>query len=102
MPGLLLTFALSLLILGHSPPSTLANTEIINFAAGHLISVAPLPAHWTTLHADTNEIIVRDITPAPRHAPCKDDDAPGECPHDLWLALDLDHGDAWTPTTGLR
>ncbi|KAI9432073.1 hypothetical protein H4582DRAFT_1821597, partial [Lactarius indigo] len=22
--------------------------------------------------------------------------APGECPHDLWLALDLDHNGAWT------
>ncbi|KAH9164518.1 hypothetical protein EDB89DRAFT_414826 [Lactarius sanguifluus] len=97
MPGLVLTFALGLLILGHCPPQTLANTQIINFPAGNPVPVAPLPQNWTVLHAGTDEIFVWDITPAPSHAPCKDDGAPGECPHDLWFALDLDHGGAWTP-----
>ena len=46
MPGLILTFTLSLLILAHNPPPTLANTEIINFPAGHPTSVAPLPTNW--------------------------------------------------------
>ena len=46
MPGLVLTFALSLLFLGHCPTPTLANTEIINFAAGHPVPVAPFPANW--------------------------------------------------------
>ncbi|KAH9046961.1 hypothetical protein EDB83DRAFT_2523228 [Lactarius deliciosus] len=96
MPGLVLTFALGLLILGHCPPQTLANTQIINFPAGNPVPVAPLPQNWTVLHAGTDEIFVRDITPAPSHAPCKDDGAPGECPHDLWFALDLDNGGAWT------
>ncbi|KAI9459653.1 hypothetical protein BJY52DRAFT_353659 [Lactarius psammicola] len=97
MPGLVLTFALGLLILGHFPPKTLANTQIINFPAGHSVPVAPLPQNWTTvLHAGTDETFVWDITPAPLHTPCKDDDAPGECPHDLWLALDLDRDGAWT------
>ncbi|KAN0130046.1 hypothetical protein V8E53_012200 [Lactarius tabidus] len=99
MPGLILTFALSLLILFHSPQPTLANTEILNFP-GHPTSVAPLPSNWTTttvLHAGNDEIIVRHITPAAPHAPpCADDDAPNECPHDLWLTLDLDHDGTWT------
>ena len=39
---------------------------------------------------------MRYITPAPRDAPCADADVLNECPHDLWLALDLDHGGSWT------
>lgn len=49
MPGLVLTFALSLLILSHCPLHALANTEIVNFSAGNLAPVtvlAPFPTNW--------------------------------------------------------
>ena len=39
---------------------------------------------------------MRHIIPAPRDAPCTDTNVPNECPHDLWLALDLDHDATWT------
>ncbi|KAI0299907.1 hypothetical protein BC826DRAFT_994024 [Russula brevipes] len=101
------TFAL--LLLAYYAFPILANTEIINFAAGNPVPVAPLPENWTVLHRGANEIIVRDRTPAPLtgapNDPLCDDDEDVHpfkrrpCPHELWLALDLDaNGDgnsAW-------
>ncbi|KAI0253289.1 hypothetical protein BJV78DRAFT_226556 [Lactifluus subvellereus] len=109
MRCLLLTLTFALPLLGYYALPTLANTEIINFAAGKPVPVAPLAGNWTVLHPGANEVIVRDRAAAPLgipHNPLCDADNNGDdmlsfferrrklCPHDLWLALDLDGEDA--------
>jgi hypothetical protein len=46
MRSLLLTLTFALPLLGHYALPTLANTEIINFAAGTPVPVAPLVGNW--------------------------------------------------------
>ena len=94
---MLTSFLTTLLILLLVPPQILANTEFINF------HVPLAPNRYTTqidsnntryyrrLHAGNDQIILRD-----HHAPpCKDDDDDDECPHEIWLVLDID---SWSST----
>lgn len=83
-------------------PAVCANTEIVNFDAVESVARISLPiSDWTRLHPSNPERILH-VQPAPLYtAPADicaesvrgDDNADPECPHEIWLVLDVDGSD---------
>ncbi|KAI0041403.1 hypothetical protein FA95DRAFT_1611046 [Auriscalpium vulgare] len=70
-----------------------ANTEIVNFSASLIHAPALDFLNWTTIRLGENELRFENA-PAPLYTPLErvcEQVGPHNCPHELWLVLDLNH-----------